>query len=94
MALCWDLLHRGWSTERADAAVAAFQTLATRPGELTPADQLLYSNVQMFRSQYLEAFEVVEAALCETANPDYHSGPSDSADPGNVTIAVAGSSSN
>ena len=52
MALCWDLPHPGWSTERADAAVAAFQTLATRPGELTPADQLLYSNVQMFRSQY------------------------------------------
>jgi hypothetical protein len=61
--LCWDLLHRGWSRERAAETAAAFETLIRSDAGLTPADHILYANVQVFRSEYGDASARADAAL-------------------------------
>ena len=61
--LCWELLHRGWSRARAAEAAAAFETLYRSDADLTPADHILYANVQVFRSEYAEASARADAAL-------------------------------
>ena len=61
--LCWELLHRGWSRERAAEAAAAFETLIRSDADLTPADHILYANVQVFRSEYGDASARADAAL-------------------------------
>lgn len=61
--LCWDLLHRGWSKERAGNAGAVFGHLVESAADLAPADHILYANVQVFRSEYSDACMRADAAL-------------------------------
>ena len=68
--LCWDLLHRGWSTDRAADAASAFDSLSESPADLTPADHILYANVQVFRSEYADACTRADAALRQLGATD------------------------
>jgi tetratricopeptide (TPR) repeat protein len=61
--LCWTLLHRGWSRELADTATAALETLVQSNADLTPADHILFANVQVFRAEYGDATARADAAL-------------------------------
>jgi DNA-binding winged helix-turn-helix (wHTH) protein/tetratricopeptide (TPR) repeat protein len=70
IALCWGLLHRGWSTEAADRAIASFHSAGPGATGLTSGERLLFANVQMFRSHYTEALADADAALGELSEAD------------------------
>jgi DNA-binding winged helix-turn-helix (wHTH) protein/tetratricopeptide (TPR) repeat protein len=70
VALCWALLHRGWSSDHADRAVASFRSLEEGQTGLTSGEQLLLANVQMFRSHYAEALSAADAALGQLSETD------------------------
>ena len=63
--LCWTLLHRGWSRAQADAATVALETLLRSNADLTPADHILFANVQVFRAEYADAAARADAALAQ-----------------------------
>lgn len=70
LAACWRILVDGWQEEQIQACASAVATLRSLDSELPPHDQILYSKVQIFHSDYAEAFRNADAALSKLTEVD------------------------
>src|SRR5579864_3450397 len=70
LASCWRILVDGWQQAEMQACSRAIETLRSLDSELPPHDQILYSRVQIFHSDYGEAYKSADAALLKLTEVD------------------------
>lgn len=70
LAACWRILVDGWQEAQIQACAAAIATLRRLDSDLPPHDQILYSKVQIYHSDYTEAFKNADGALLKLTEVD------------------------